>query len=95
VEQVLNVSEGVNLAMKMVARDIAQRCAIFFFVLNSLSDSASTKHGKFQQAFGDGLCEQHTPFVGTICSLKAEPLLKMSSAADDNQRHGLVTTQQR
>jgi hypothetical protein len=37
--------------------------------------------------------QQHKPFAGTICFLKAEPLLKMSSAADDGQQYGQVTAQ--
>ena len=38
-------------------------------------------------------CQEHKPFAGTKCFLKAEPLLKMSSAADDHEQHGQVTTQ--
>jgi hypothetical protein len=38
-------------------------------------------------------CQEHKPFAGTKCFLKAEPLLKMRSAADDHQQHGHVTTQ--
>jgi len=41
----------VNLVTKMEARNIPQRCAIFFCV--KLGDSATTTHGKLQQAFGD------------------------------------------
>jgi hypothetical protein len=37
--------------MKMEARDIAKRYAIFFCV--KLGDSATTTQGKLQQAFGD------------------------------------------
>ena len=37
--------------------------------------------------------QEHKPFAGTKCFLKAEPLLKMSSAANDHQQHGQVTTQ--
>jgi len=37
-------------------------------------------------------CQEHKPFAGTKCFLKAEPLLKMRSAADDHQQHGQVTT---
>jgi len=33
-------------------------------------------------------CQEHKPFGGTKCFLKAEPLLKMSSAADDHLQHG-------
>jgi hypothetical protein len=38
----------MNLVMKMEARNITQRYAIFLF-----GDSATTIHGKLQQAFGD------------------------------------------
>ena len=38
-------------------------------------------------------CQEHKPLAGTKCFLKAEPSLKMSSAADDHQQHGQVTTQ--
>jgi len=37
-------------------------------------------------------CQEHKPFAGTKCFLKAENLLKMSSAADDRQYHGQLTT---
>ena len=38
-------------------------------------------------------CQEHNPFAGTKCFMKAEPLLKMSSATDDHQQHTEVTTQ--
>jgi len=38
-------------------------------------------------------CQEHKPLAGTKSFLKAEPLLKMSNAADDHQQHGQVTTQ--
>ena len=41
----------VNLITKTEARNIAQRYVIFFCV--KLGDSATTTHGKCQQAFGD------------------------------------------
>jgi hypothetical protein len=37
--------------------------------------------------------QEHKPFAGTKYSLKAEALLKMSSAADYHQQNGQVTTQ--
>ena len=40
-----------NIVVEMEARNIAQRYAIFFCV--KLGDSATTTHGKLQQAFGD------------------------------------------
>ena len=41
-----------SLVTKMEARNIAQRYAIFFFCVK-LGDSATTTHGKLEQAFGD------------------------------------------
>jgi hypothetical protein len=38
-------------------------------------------------------CHEQKPFAGRKCFLKAETFLKMSSAADDHQQHGQVTTQ--
>ena len=38
-------------------------------------------------------CHEHKPSAGTKSFLKAEPLLKMRSVADDHQHHGQVTTQ--
>jgi len=38
-------------------------------------------------------CQEHKPFAATKCFLKAEPLLKMSSATDDHQQHGQVSAQ--
>jgi hypothetical protein len=63
----------------------------FFFFFVKLGDSATTTHGKLQQAFGDDAMSKHNPFAGTKCFLKAEPLLKMSSAADDHQQHSTNT----
>ena len=57
----------------------------FFCV--KLGDNATTTHGKLQQAFGDDAFSRAQAF------LQAEPSLKMSSAADDRQQHGQVTTQ--
>jgi hypothetical protein len=54
--------------------------SFFFFVLK-LSDIASTKYGKFQQAFGDDLCEEHTPFAGTMSS-------EGRTLIEDEQRSG-------
>jgi hypothetical protein len=61
--------------MKMEAQNIAQRYAIFFCV--KLGDSATTIHGKRLHAFGDYAVSKAQPFAGTVCFLKAEPLLKM------------------
>jgi hypothetical protein len=32
--------------------------------------------------------QEHKPFAGTKCFQNAEPLFKVSSAADDHQQHG-------
>jgi len=58
-----------------------------------LGDSATT-HGKLQQAFGDDAMSRAQAFHWHKMFLKAEPLLKMSSAADDHQQHGQVTQQE-
>ena len=79
-----------NLVTKMEARNTAQWYAIFICV--KLGDSATTTHGKLQQAFGDDAMSRAQAFRWNRCFLKAEPLLKMSSAADDHQQHGQVTT---
>jgi len=55
-------------------------------------DSAITTDGKLYQAFGDAALSRAKRFAVTKCFLKAEPLLKLSSAADDHQQHGQVTT---
>ena len=82
-----------NLVTKMEARNIAQRYAIFFCV--KLADSATTTVENFSRHLEVMKCQEHKPFAGTKCFLKAEPLLKMNSAADDHQQNGQVTTQYR
>jgi hypothetical protein len=63
----------------------------FFSV--KLSNIATTTHGKLQQAFGGGGTSRAKPFSRTKSFLKAETLLKMSSAVDNHQQNGQVTTQ--
>jgi hypothetical protein len=77
--------------MKMEARNIAQQYAIFF-LLNSVEQPPQHMEN-FSRPWEMMQCQEHRPFAGTKCFLKAEPLLKMSSAADDHQQHGQVTTQ--
>ena len=60
-----------------------------FFVRVKLADSANTARGKLQQAFGNDAMSRAQAFLSL-----SEPLLKTSSAADDHQQHGQVTTQQ-
>jgi len=80
-----------NLAKKMEARNIAQRYAIFF-VLNSVTMPPQHMED-FSRPLEMMQCQEHKPFAGTKCFLKAETLLKMRRAADDHQQHGQVTTQ--
>jgi len=80
--------------MKMDARNIAQRYAISSFCVK-LGDSATKTYGKLRQAFGDDAMSKAQAFRWQKKNvfLKAESLMKMSSAADDHQQHGQVTTQ--
>jgi len=71
-----------NLVTKMEAWNIAQRYAIFF-VLNSVRVPPQHMEN-FSRPLEMMQCQEHKPFAGTKCFLKAEPLLKMSSAADDH-----------
>jgi hypothetical protein len=45
------------------------------------------------RALGMMQFQEHKPFAGTKCFLKTETSVKMSSAADDHQQLGPVTTQ--
>ena len=75
----------------MEGRNIAQWYAIFF-VLNSVT--VSPQHVEnFSKPLEMVQCQEHKPFDGTKCVLKAEPSLKVSSAADEHQQNGQVTTQ--
>jgi hypothetical protein len=65
--------------------------AIFFFCV-MLSDIATTTHGKLQQPFGDNAMSRAQTLRWHKMFMKANPLLKMSSAANDHQQHGEVTT---
>jgi len=76
---------SVNL-VEMEAWNIAQWYAISF-VFNSVT--LPPQHmGNFSRPLEMMQCQEHKPFAGTKCFLKAKPLLKMSSAADgqSNQR---------
>ena len=81
-----------NLITKMEARNIAQRYAIFFFVLNLVKVPPQHMEN-FSRPLEMMQFQEHKPFAGTKCFLKAEPLLKMSSTADDHKKYGQVTTQ--
>ena len=82
----------MNLVMEMEARNITQRyvCHLLFV---KLSESATMTYGKLQRSLEIMHCQQHKPFTGTKYFLKAESLLKMSSAADYYQQNGQLTTQ--
>jgi len=81
----------VNLAMKMEARNIAQRYVILCVcVLNSVTLPPQHMEN-FSRPLEMTQCQKHKTFAVTKCFLKAEPLLKMSSAADDHQQNGQVT----
>jgi len=56
---------------------------------------ATTTHGELQQPFLDDAMSRAQALRWHKMFLKAKPLLKMSSAADDHQQHGEVTTQHR
>ena len=55
----------MNLVMEMEARNIVQ-----WYVCH-LGDGATRTHGKLQQALEIVHCQQHKPFAGTKCFLKA------------------------
>jgi len=63
-----------------------------FFVLNSVTVSPQQMEN-FSRPLEMMQCQEHKPFDSTKYFLNAEPLLKMSSTADDHQQHGQVTTQ--
>jgi len=75
----------------MEAPNIAQQYAIFFCV--KLGDSATTTHGKLQQAFGDVAVSRAQAICWHKMFSEGRPLLKMSSTVDDHQQHRQVTTQ--
>jgi hypothetical protein len=58
-----------------------------------LGDSATTTRGKLHQAFGDDAVSRAQAFHWHKIFLNTEPLLKMSSAADNHQQNGQDTTQ--
>jgi hypothetical protein len=82
----------VNLVNKMEAWNNAQQCAISFVLLNSATVPPQHMEN-FSRPLEMMQCQQHKLFPGTKCFLKAEPLLKMSSAVDVHQQHRQVITQ--
>jgi len=81
----------MNLVLEMEARNIAQWYAIFF-VLNSVTMPPQHMEN-FSRPLERMQCQEHKPFAGTKCFLKAELFLKMINAADDYQQYREVTTQ--
>ena len=83
----------MNLVMEKEARNVAQRYAIFC-VLNSMTVPPPQHMENYSRPLEMMQCQEHKPFAGTKCFLKAEPLFKLSSAVDDDyQQHGEVKTQ--
>jgi hypothetical protein len=72
----------VNLVIKLKARNIAHRYAIFF-VLNSVTLPPQYM-GNFSRSLEMIQCPEHKPFADTVCFLKEEPLLKLRG--DDTTR---------
>ena len=80
----------VNHVVEREVWNIAQRYA---FLCVKLGDNATTTNRNFSRPLEMMQCQEHKPFAGTKCFLKAENLLKMSSATDDHQEHGQVAKQ--
>jgi len=68
------------------------RVAVYLFCVK-IGDNATKTHINFSRPLEMMQCPEHKPSADTKCFLKAENLLKMSSAADDPQQHGQVTAQ--
>jgi hypothetical protein len=81
----------VNRVVEIEARSISQRYAIFF-VLSSVTVSPQHMEN-FSRPLEMMQCREHEPVAGTICFLKAEPLVETSSTAGDHQQKGQVATQ--
>ena len=91
VEQVLDMSGGVGELHENGSTE--HRAAVcHLFVLNSETVSPQQMEN-FSRPLEMMQCQEHKPFASTKCFPRAEPLLKMSSAADDHQQQGHVTTQ--
>jgi hypothetical protein len=69
------------------------RAAVCLFFCVKLGDNATTTHRNYSRPLEMMQCQEHKPFGGTNCFLKAENWLKMNTATDDHQQHGKVTTQ--
>jgi len=58
-----------------------------------LGENSTTTHGKLQQAFGDDKTSRAQAFRWHKMFSEGRTLVEDSSAADDHQQHGQVTTQ--
>jgi hypothetical protein len=95
---VLDVSGGVvNLVMEMEAWNTTQ-CNAFVCVcvcvcvFVKLGENATTIHGKLQQAFRDDAVSTAQDFHWHKMFSEGRTLIEESSAADNHQQHGEVTT---
>ena len=93
VEKVLDMSGGVcESRHENGSTEHCARVCHSFFVLNSVT--MPPQHMKnFSRPLEMLQCQEHKPLIGTKYFMKAEPLFKMSNAADDHQQHGQVTSQ--
>jgi hypothetical protein len=62
--------------------NIAQQYALFFYV--KLAEMPPQHMEIFSRLLEIMQCQEHKPFTGTKCFLKAEPWLKMSNALGNN-----------
>jgi hypothetical protein len=77
--------------MEMELLNIAQRYAISFVLNSAIMPPQHMEN--YSRPLEVMQCQEHKPFAGTKYFLKAEPLLKMSSAAYCHQQNGQVTAQ--
>jgi len=82
----------VNLVMKRKHGTSRSDMPSFLFAFNSVTMPPQHMEN-FSRPLEMMQCQKHKPFAGKKCFLKAEFFLKVSSAADDHQQHGHVTTQ--
>ena len=75
----------------MEAQNIAQRYAIFFFTLNSVT-VAPQHMGYFSRPLEMMQCQEHKPFCWHKMFSEGRNLVEdeQRSAADDHQQHGKV-----
>ena len=64
-----------------------------FFCCVKLGDSATTTHGKLQQAFGDDAMSRAQAFRRHKMFSEDRTFVEDEQPANDHQQHGQVTTQ--